>query len=114
MIRSLIPTIGIATLLLMGASDSDAWGCGWMGSASHHSDHMGWCWSTDEDHISNCGTTMGDCGMLHLAQWDLTEEDQLRIQEIMTEARAEIEEILSDYDAEDSSTTTTHGCRCCH
>lgn len=114
MFKSLIPAAGLALLLLTGASDVNASGCGWMASSSQQSDHVGWCWSTDQDHVTSCSTAMGSCGMLHLAHWDLTEEDQVRIQEIMSEARTEIEEILADYDQDTPASTTTHGCSCCH
>ena len=110
MLKGLIVVSGIAVALLAGASEANSYGCGWMGTGSHDTDHIGWCWTTDNDHIEGCGTNMS-CGMMHLGHYDLSDEDLARIEEILDEARAEIDEILSEYDS-GSQDTSSSGCRC--
>ncbi|MCK5117810.1 MAG: hypothetical protein KAR44_14540 [Candidatus Aegiribacteria sp.] len=112
MLKGIILVSGISVALLVGTSESNAYDCGWMGTDSHDSEHTGWCWSTDNDHIEGCYNNMG-CGMMHLGHIDLSDEDQARIEEILTEARAEIEEILSEYESGCQSTFSS-GCQCCH
>ncbi len=105
MFKGLILVSGIAVALLVGASETNAYGCGWMGTDSHDTDHIGWCWDTDSDHIEGCG-------MMHFAHYDLSDEDLARIEEILDEARAEINDILSEYES-GSQGTVSSGSHCC-
>ncbi len=106
MLKGIILVSGVAVALLVGASETNAYGCGSMGTDSHDTDHIGWCWDTDSDHIEGCG-------MMHFAHYDLSDEDLARIEEILAEARAEIDEVLAEYES-GSQGTVSSGRNCCH
>lgn len=112
MLKGLMPVSVMLLVSLFGVSSASAYGCGWMGSGSHASDHFGWCWVTDSNHIQGCDTGLG-CGLMHLGHYDLRDEDIARIEEILEEARVQISEILSEYDSGNQSTSSS-GCHCCH
>lgn len=86
--------------------------CGWSDAILTDSNHIGWCWSTDEGHSALSEDSHG-CGLFHLGHYDLSDEDLARIEGIISEARAEIDLILSEYSSSDEL-PLSGGCRCCH
>ena len=106
----------VAAVLVLGAVFSGVYGSGWMGFGHHGMSHRG---DGSYSEVNGCSNDGDDqCGMMdnqHMMFFedlDISAEDLARIETIISDANAQIEEILSGYDIEGMRSVSTSGGSC--
>jgi hypothetical protein len=100
----------VGVVLVLGAVFSGVYGSGWMGFGHHGMSGRGsgeYCGDADME----CGRE-GSSHMMLYRNLDISEEDLVRIEMIISDAEEQISEILSQYGIEDLRGSHSSGGSC--